>query len=344
MAVTDLKISLRKKNTNFAGDGYRLLPITRTEYVDGLLGADGKIDPSLIPAWLYTNRTQAGVIDLLDASQGGADIDVIFYNSGAFGVTVGSEPLPNSQMQGAYVEVTAPGQLVNESARAAEYEIVGAGNAGNRNFPMLLETGDYIVLVKVNESSPKYSFAIVDNTYGDASTTAKGIVKLYNGVNSASTVLAATAGSVKSAYDLAAGKEDAIGTKGTAFNKSFLSGANDGVATTPARSDYRHATFGFTSSGLGANVIDAITITDGIVTALTTQSLTTLAGASGLALATDLDSYATNTALADAISYVDNADTVITTLAKKGLEYYTTVANADDGGHASGDIVAVLEA
>ena len=349
MPVTDLKISLRKRNTDFASDGYRLLPITKTQYVDGLLGADGKIDPSLIPAWLYAGRTPAGIADLVDAASGGRDIDSILYDLTGFNFTLGSEPVAADGVAGVYVEITNAGELVNESARSAAYEIVGAGNAGDNTFPMELQTGDYIVLVRVNESNPKYSFAIVDNTYGDATTTAKGIVRLSTSVASDSTTLAATPSSVKAAYDLASSKEDAF-TKNTAFNKNFLTGGNYGTATTPARSDHKHGTFGFTSAALGANIINAITVTDGVVTALTTQTLGSVASAAGLV---------TDTAMSDAIqaaidglaSYVDTADathtsniTAATTLAKKGLEYYTTVANADAGGHASGDIVAVLEA
>jgi hypothetical protein len=348
MPVTDLKVSLRKKGaTDFASDGFRLLPITKKEYVLGLMGPDGKIDPNLIPAWLYAARQQAGIADLSFSTP--IDIDNIFKD--VVGFNMSTPPTPESGAQGMYVEVTTAGTLTNTSLNAAEYELIGGGDEGVRTFPLDLETGDYIVLVKVNSSNPKYSFAIVDNTYGDASTTAKGIVKLYDGVDSASAVLAATANSVKQAYDLAASKEDAF-SKGTAFNKNF---AGSGVATTVSRSDHTHSTFAYTNADLAGNIIKSITVSNGIITALTTQSLASIANAAGLALLIDLDAKANITYVDSEIStlaaYVDQGDASLRTdvnanelLAKKGLEYYTSVASADAGGHNAGDIVAVLEA
>ena len=345
MAVTDLKVSFWKKNTDFETDGFRMLPVTKKEYVEGLLGADGKIDPSLIPAWLWEGRVPAGIADLLDEANGGMDIHNIFIDPFGFDM---STP-PDVSVQGYYVEVTTAGELVNESVNAARYELIGAGNQGDKTFPLILQTGDYIVLVKVDTVTPKYSFAIVDNTYGDATTSAKGIVMLYNGVDSASTTLVPTAGALKTTYDLAFGKEDAF-TKNTAFNKDFTtSGGTNGVATTVARGDHSHGTYDRGTSPLtGTNVFSDIVVADGIVGSISSRtfsasdfgtgpiddgvnSLTVVW--SGSYLTTQFSNV--NSAASDAANAAAVAD-------KRGLKYYTSVANADAGGHNTGDIVAIL--
>ncbi len=255
MAVTDLKVSFRERGTtNFETDGYRLLPLTKPEYVIGLMGPDGKLNADLIPAWLYSSRQPVGIADLVTEPQGGTDIDSIFKDVLGFNMSI--PPLASAGAQGVFVEITTAGELTNESIYASQYEIVGGGNAGDNTFPMLLETGDYIVLVKIDEVTPKYSFAIVDNTYGDATTVNKGIVKLYDGVDSSSTVLVPTAGALKSAYDLAYTKEPAIGAKGTAFNKDFGTAAG-----TVSEGNHQHTTFDHSQADLvGAVVISNISV------------------------------------------------------------------------------------
>lgn len=333
MPVTDLKVSLRKRGaTDFAGDGQRLLPITKKEYVLGLLGADGRLDPSLVPAWLYSARNYLGILDLDEQSTIDID-DIVTANWAA----------ADESAQGSYLEVTNAGWLPNGSANAANYEIIGAGDEGDRTFPIHLEVGDYLVLAKFNASAPEYSFAIVNNSHGIADTIQYGITKLYDGVDSASSVLAATANAVKTAYDLAFGKEPAIGAKGTAFNKDFGTGAG-----TVAEGDHEHSSFDRGATEFGGNVLKTLEITNGVITALTTQSISDIASGAGLVVSTDLDLYTT---LADFNSYVttnDSAVSAVNALAviarKQGLEYYDSVANADGGSHNAGDIVAVLEA
>lgn len=261
MPVTDLKVSFRKKNNDFENDGFRILPVTLAEYVVGLLGADGKIDPSLIPAWLFNGRTPVGIVDL---SNPGIDIESIVNDPTLYNGTT------DVSAQGGYVEVTSEGDLINQT-NPTDHEIVGAGDEGDNEFPIHLEVGDYIVLAKINETAPTYSWAIVNRSYRIADTASYGITKLYAGVDSPSNVLAATPGAVKSAYDLANSKETAF-SKNSAFNKNF---GGNGVAETVARSDHYHSTFDRASSVLsGAVVFSNIVIDDGIVTSIATRSLT----------------------------------------------------------------------
>lgn len=371
MAVTDIKVSLRKRGaTNFADDGFRMLPVTKIQYVLDLLGPDGKIHPDLIPAWLFAARQSVGQVWLEPTN--GIDIDSIFRGDPGF--AFGEVPPPiDGGVQGSFVEVVQAGKLINESANSGRYELIGAGNSGVKDFPVTLETGDYILLAKINENDPKYSFAIVDNVYGDATTVNKGIVQLYDGVDSASGVLAATAGAVKTAYDLASIKEPAIGAKGSAFNKDFTSsGGNNGTATTVARGDHVHTgvyepvistkntafnkNFGTgnsevargdhthsnldkSESNLGTQIVKKIVVSKGVITELEFQNLASVAVAGGVATTEHVES---------AISTYDSEMVqpglgAVRTLAKKGIEFYDTVALADGGNHNAGDIVAVVE-
>lgn len=337
--MADLKISLRKKGATNFETGDRLLPVTNYNYVEGLIGPDGKISPSLIPAWLYNNRIMVGMAEL--ATTPSLNIENILTDTAGFDIQLDAPVSALQGVQGYFVEVTSPGPLLNDSANADMFELIGNGNAGNNEFPVTLETGDYILLVKVNDTNPKFSFAIIDNVYGDATTVNKGIVKLYNGVNSESTTLAATAASVKAAHDLAYTKEDAF-DKNTAFNKNFREeGTLTGNTDTVARGDHKHGTFGFSEADLAGTIIKEIDISDGIVTKLTVRPIAEVANAVGLALVTDLDSYVTMTNhesdMTDIQSYASSARI----LAKKGMEFYNNVAAADSGGHATGDIVIV---
>ena len=335
MAVADIKVSLRKRGvTDFGADGFRMLPITKKEYVLGLLGADGRLDPSLIPAFLYDARQYVGILDLDEQST--IDID---------GVVSGSWGGADVSSQGSYLEVTTAGFLTNSSASSADYEIIGAGDEGDNTFPIHLEVGDYLVLAKYNVSAPTYSFAIVNRSHAIADTAQYGVTKLYAGIDSASNVLAGTAGAVKTAYDLANSKEDSIGTKGTAFNKNF--GSSGG---TVAEGNHQHTAFDATLSGVGAQFLRSITIINGIVTAVALDSVS-LGALGGGAIddgvnAVDVvwsGSYINGLIGGLETGIGENMDN-IAIADKRGLKYYTSVANADAGGHNAGDIVAVLEA
>src|SRR5690606_24644184 len=179
--MADLKISLRKRGATNFETGDRLLPVTHYNYVEGLIAPDGKISPSLIPAWLYNNRVAVGIAEL--GSTPSPDISEIFADSMGFDIDINDPVSALQGVQGYFVEVTQAGTVTNTSPNSDMFELVGNGNAGNNEFPITLETGDYILIVKVNETNPKFSLAIVDNVYGDATTTNKGIVKLYDGVD-----------------------------------------------------------------------------------------------------------------------------------------------------------------
>jgi hypothetical protein len=149
---------------------------------------------------------------------------------------------------------------------------IGHGDGGEDDFPLTLEQGDWIVLVQAQSATPKWTWAVIDRRYEHADTATYGVTKLYAGVDSPSNILAATAGAVKTAYDLADTKEPAIGTKGSAFNKNF---GGTGSSTDVARRDHYHSTFDRASAVLsGANVFSNIVVTDGIVTAISTRALT----------------------------------------------------------------------
>lgn len=343
--MADLKISLRQKGATNFETGDRLLPVTHYNYVEGLIAPDGKISPSLIPAWLYNNRLSVGVAQL--GTTPSLDITNIFIDSNGFDIDINASASVLQGIQGQFVEVISAGELTNATGNSDMFELVGNGNAGNNEFPITLETGDYILIVKVNETNPKFSLAIVDNVYGDATTVNKGIVKLHDGVGSTSTTLAATAGSVKQAYDLAVTKENAFDKK-TAFNKDFTtSGGNNGTGTTVARGDHKHGTLNRATDKLvGMQVFDDIIINDGIVTGVSMRSI----GQAELALGiiddglNSLSNTWSGYKLNELSDYLQTQDSTILRLAKKGIEFYNNVTAANDGSHLAGDIVIVQEA
>lgn len=343
--MADLKISLRQKGTTNFDTGDRLLPVTHYNYVEGLIAPDGKISPSLIPAWLYNNRIMVGIAEL--ATTPSLDIRDIMTLPESFNVDINAPVSALQGLQGHFVEVTSAGPLGNATADSAMFELVGGGNAGVNDFPVTLETGDYILIVKVNDTNPKFSIAIVDNVYGDATTTNKGIVKLYDGVDSTSTTLAATAGSVKQAYDLAYTKENAF-TKNSAFNKNFTpSGGLNGATDTVARGDHTHGTFTRATNKLvGLTVFDDIITANGIVTGVTTRVIDPAELAMGIIDDGIAVNYMTWSSykLNDLSEYLQQQDSTILTLAKKGMEFYNNVAAANAGNHSAGDIVIVQEA
>lgn len=316
--VTDKKISLRKRgSTDFANDGFRLLPVTKKEYVIGLLDADGKIDPNLMPAFLYGARQYVGMVDCTDPA---GDIDAIAISSDYFGD--GTSGPSDKTLQGAFVEIGTAGTIVNQT-NPTEHEIVSGHptdvttnstpTESEVDFPLNLEVGDWLVLVKINDSSPTYSWAVINRTYETASTANYGITKLYDGVDSTSTVLAATANAVKTVYDLA---DDKLSKNADALTRT----------TNPLTG--------------GFEVFSDIVVANGLVTSVSTKSISP----------TNIQTAVFDNTMSDSSDYgwtsgkiqsqIDSAETVAK---KQGLYYYSSVGDADSAGHNLGDIVAVLE-
>jgi len=310
----DVKISLRKRGvSDFLTTGDRLLPVTKPEYVLGLLGPDGKLADQYAPATALEGANYIGIADLNEVGT----ISIGDLYASEFGSTV------DPSTAGSYLKVTSAGNLENNTD-PGDHSIFGPGDEGDITFPIHLEVGDYIILKSVNAGG-ECEWAIRNNSYEIATVVKYGVTKLYAGIDSVSDVLAATAGAMKTTYDLANSKEDAIGTKGSAFNKSFGSGAGQ-----VSEGNHRHASFDRAAGNVGGNVISDITITNGVVTALSWVSIGSIAF------------------LDNALSDIDDGMVLIDEQSldakKQGMEYYTTVSNADGGNHNAGDIVAVLEA
>ncbi len=330
MAVTDLKVSLRKRGaTDFDGDGYRLLPVTKPQYVIGLLGSDGKLNSNLMPGYILGGMSYLGIADLDEQST--IDVDGLLAGEYA-GMATAADAV------GSYLQITSAGFLTNTSGNSAKHEIIGGGDEGDVTFPIHLEVGDWLVLSKV-DVGVMYSWSIVNNTYELASESEFGVVKLINSVASASEVLVPVAANVKAAYDLAYGKKDDF-AENNAFNKTFGTSAGQ-----VAEGNHAHGTFDITQ-GASSNVLKEITVLNGIVTAAVFGGITTAqlpmdtTGTanviwSGLTIQNELTSLEGG---------INQAQTDAANARKQGLEYYTSEEAANGGSHNLGDVVAVLEA
>lgn len=78
---------------------------------------------------------------------------------------------------GEYLVVTSTGELTNGTTYTGV--IQAPGDEGDFTFPIELEAGDWIVLTDdSNSGAQEYGFAIINNTYQDATSGVKGIVQL----------------------------------------------------------------------------------------------------------------------------------------------------------------------
>ena len=361
MALEDRKIEIRKRNTDFDAGGYRLLPVTKPLYIEGLLDANEKIKMEWMPESVIGINTCLGAVnantlvdldDLLGLAGGTAAIGKWYAISVA-----------GSIADGATVAVWAPG--------AADVD----GGTSDPGPSITLEPGDRMIVTDYNDSNI-YEIAVLPATYQAASTIQAGIVKLNNTVNSDSTVEAATAAAVKSAYVLANGKEPAIGAKGTAFNKNFGTALNDVAQGNHNHDSAYEAADAAIQTHLAADAKHRL-ISDGSYAADILWSgyyIDQVLGgysATGHAHATLYEPKKTNiqTHIGDATKhrvisdgsvaatdlwsgyYIDQAlggITVgiasvngLTAALKEGLKSYDTVALADAGGHAANDIVII---
>jgi len=85
---------------------------------------------------------------------------------------------------GDYLIVTTGGDIVNTGSPIITLAVQAPGDEGDSSIPVTLEAGDWIVLQEISGNT--YTVAIVNNTYQDATTSAKGIVRLSNATTYAS--------------------------------------------------------------------------------------------------------------------------------------------------------------
>lgn len=205
------------------------------------LDSNGTLTPAQIPSSLIGGMNFSGTISL--SSNKDAD-DLISAGM----TTVGD-----------YLIVTASGNIVSDAGtdpKVASLSVEAPGDEGDSSLPVTLEAGDWIVLT--DKTGSTYTVAIINNTYRDASTSAKGIVQLSNATTTAGTtsevitenalgnIVIADATDVSDgtsrADKIAAAEhnhdtayEPKRSTSGTAYNKDFGTGNTD-----VARGDHDH--------------------------------------------------------------------------------------------------------
>lgn len=187
MAITDLKVSLRQKGTTgFSNEGYRLLPVTKPEYVEGLLDANGNIDLSWLPEGIISGFRFVGTVDA--STQ---DLDDL------------ASVLTGNEDGGKYWIVNVAGTIdcTETVAQWASYAMDVDDLGTEVDYPpdITLEIGDRIVVV--DYIGGVFKFNVLPSVFQTASTSEAGIVQLYNGVDSDSDTMAATAAAVKAAYE-----------------------------------------------------------------------------------------------------------------------------------------------
>ena len=119
------------------------------------LGADGKLTDTQVPDYLIGGMRFKNSISL------------------HLGKTVDDVVQLITEV-GEYVIVTSPGEL--SQGTIATGSVRAPGDEGDSTLPIVLEAGDWIVVSAVDGQN--FTFAIVNNTYQNASTAAFGVTRL----------------------------------------------------------------------------------------------------------------------------------------------------------------------
>jgi hypothetical protein len=146
--------------------------------VVGLL-TDGKISQSYLPSYIIGGLTFYATQSLATST----GLSTIWSSLLGFSTTADQA----ARAVGSYVIVTTGGELTTNSptqGSSAGYQVNAPGDEGDNSSPINLEAGDWIVFRNQTLSGSGgtlqvvYYFDIINNTYGDATTSDKGIVTL----------------------------------------------------------------------------------------------------------------------------------------------------------------------
>lgn len=95
-------------------------------------------------------------------------------------------------------------------------------------------SGDTVTAIDTVAQDENGELTATKKNIRQGTTSRTGIVQLSNATNSTSTALAATANAVKTAYDLAASKQDALGISSSGSSDKFLNEQGEFVTVTTA--------------------------------------------------------------------------------------------------------------
>ena len=155
--------------------------------INEMFGDDGKLKSELLPSYILGGMRFCGTLDL---SNGGNLRDYLesYINSDNRDLAKGS-----------YFIVTQGGTVEQDTGEPDlnGYVINSPGDEGEFYPTTTLEAGDWIVYQEYTAKDSYYifEFAVVNNTYADATVSKKGIVRLateQDGIDGTSTTLAMT--------------------------------------------------------------------------------------------------------------------------------------------------------
>jgi hypothetical protein len=181
--MANINITIKRNN---AGTYDNLYPKTLPEQVVGLL-TDGKISQSYLPSYVIGGLKFGGTQSLATSTS----LATIFGSIISFATTADAA----TQKIGTYYIVTTGGTLTTTDptiGSVAGYSLEAPGDEGDSTTPITLEAGDWIVFRAQSRTGSGgtleilYLFDIINNTYGDATTAAKGIVTLSSQTSYAS--------------------------------------------------------------------------------------------------------------------------------------------------------------
>jgi hypothetical protein len=168
-----------------------LYPKTTPQQIDGLL-VSGKIAQTYLPSYILGGLKYLGTQSLSTSTS----LSTIF--GGILGFATSADDV--AQRIGSYYIVSAGGELTSiapTTGSSAGYQLEPTGEEGDTTSGYTLEAGDWIVFRGETRTGSGgtlnlvYNFDIVNNTYGDAGTSTKGVVTV-----SASTSVATTGSAV----------------------------------------------------------------------------------------------------------------------------------------------------
>ncbi len=160
--MADLPITLKRYN----GTNYDVLyPLTNTEQVEGLIDSNTqKIFEHLLPSSVFGGMRYAGSLSE------NKTMEECFFLIDGYVSSNGGQP------DGCYFVATTTVQLT-DPANENITTVLNSGEEGDTDFPIILEPNDWLIVDRYDETEHILYWSVINNTYQDASTTKKGVMR-----------------------------------------------------------------------------------------------------------------------------------------------------------------------
>ena len=170
------------------------IPLTQKGAPNGvaILDGTGKVEAGQLPSYVTGGMKFIAAVSF----SGGKTVDAIIT------------ALSTNTYVGSYVIATATGDLTQGTLWTGTVQ--APGDEGDSTLPVTVEAGDWVVVTAIDLDLLTVTFAIVNNTYSAATSSASGIVTLSDGNGGVTTGMTGdtviTEGIVASLIGTAAGK------------------------------------------------------------------------------------------------------------------------------------------